>query len=263
MDFCQMIHIDRRLRLFALLLVAGLLCIPAIVHAEEPQNVSTPEQVAIAFFKAADTNPDFDLWARNTDEYKRKSATRADEFLYEEKQRLMKEWKKYNPDQDLLMVKAVVNLEIKVITDKNGNENYWMYITFRDGHITYFPYVFQEYKIAVIPQKIESLMIQPITKEQYQLMHKDFGDKPLGSAIIYISLKPERAYIHQPYDIDGTQQWALLSNVVSMSLISFKSEGTPYWNYGAPWYVSPHTKELRDLYKSAPSSSMPVTPASP
>lgn len=221
----------------------------------QTKDASTSEEVAIAFFKTADTNPDFDLWAKNTGEYKRRSATRAEEFLYDEKQRLMKEWKEYNPDEALLTVKANVNLELKAVADKNGNEHDWMYITFVDGHITYFPYVFQDYKIAVIPQKIESLMIQPITAEQYKMISTDFGNQQTGSALIHMSLKPTKAYIHQPYDIDGTQQWALLTDIVSMALTSSKT-AAPYWNYGAAWYVSPKSKELRDLY-SGGSASMP------
>ncbi len=245
-----------RYTLRALLLLAVLFAlIPqrSFAQTRVDDGISTAEDVAIAFFHAAGSNPDFEKWAKAAPEFKRKSATRAPEFLYEEEQRLMKLWRDYDPARDLITIKASVDVELKAVQNKDGNEDYWMYITFKEGQATYFPFVYRIYKFAIIPQMIENLMMQQITKEQYDMMRADFiANSMMQRANLYVQLKPVKAYVNQPYTIDNVEQWALLADVVALTMRSQKTDAI-FWNYGAKWYVSPVTKELRDLYK-APSS---------
>lgn len=245
-----------RLALFLTIFTAGFF-LSGQTRAQMDAEVSTAEQVAMAFFKAADTNPDFEKWAKGSKEYKHTSASRAPDYLYREKQRLMKAWREYDPTRDLITIKGLVTVELKAIMDKDGNDSYWMYMTFQEGKATYFPFVYQEYKIAVIPQKIESLMMQEITREQYEMIKADFETSNGKQAALYVQLKPIKAYINQPYNIDDTDQWALISDIVSLTLRSYRTDSI-FWNYGAKWYVSPVKKELNDLYKASPGSLAPA-----
>lgn len=209
---------------------------------------STDEDVAIAFFKTADTNPDFDKWAREGKAFKTIAPARAADFLFDEKQRLMRLWQKYDKVDPLIDISANVLLELKTTHDKGGNQLYWMYITFGKDDAVYFPYTYLDYKIAVIPQMIETMMIQPIQKEQYDNMYTEFENKFSGEGNLSLQLKPIKAYIHQPYEIDGQDQWALLTDIATMSIKSHRTQA-PFWIYSAQWYTSPMTGELRDLYK--------------
>lgn len=240
--------------LFACLLCL-LLCVPADADAQMKVKPSSEEEVAIAFFKTADVNPDFEKWARGSREFKSIASARVPEFLYDEKQRLMREWQKYDSQDPIIDVKANVHLEIKNVQDQEGEDFYWMYISFGREDAVYFPYEYQDYKIAVIPQMIETLMIQPLQKEQYLMMMQEMENKRTGDASIYLQLKPVKAYIHQPYKIDNRDQWALLCDIATMSIKSWKT-GAPMWNYSAEWYTSPVTQELKDLYQ-APSTAAP------
>lgn len=219
---------------------------PAWARAGDPDIA---EDVAIAFFKAGDTNPDFDLWAKNSMEYKVASPARAAEVLQVEKQRLLKKWRAYNPEENVLEVKGNVNVELKAFTTKEGEEQYWMHMGFKEGEISYFPYKYQKYLFAVIPQQIESLMIQQLQKEQYMLIRKDFGEKDFGIATLTLQLKPVKSYTQQPYVIDDKEQWALLCDIATMALAA-QGTGQSMWNYSADWYVSPVRQELQDLYQS-------------
>lgn len=225
------------------------LAVATDARAQMREKPSSEEDVAIAFFKTAGTNPDFDLWAKGTQEYKTTAPARASEYLFREKQRLMRLWQKYDNQEPIIDVKAPVLLEVKTTTDEKGDESYWMYISFGKEEAAYFPYKFQEYQIAVIPQMIETLMIQPLQKEQYQMILREFENKAIGNGMMYMQLKPVKAYIHQPYKIDNKDQWALLADIATMSIKSMKS-GTPYWTYSADWYTSPVTEELRDLFQT-------------
>jgi hypothetical protein len=212
-------------------------------------EASSAEDVAIAFFKTANTNPDFELWAKSTQEFKTIAPARVNDYMFRETQRLMRLWQKYDTQEPIIDIKANVLLEVKATADKDGNQFYWMYISFGKDDAVYFPYKFQEYKIAVIPQMIETMMIQPLQKEQYEMIVQEFEGKATGNGTMYMQLKPVKAYIHQPYKIDNEDQWALLSDVATMSIKSVKTN-TPYWTYSADWYTSPVTEELQDLYQT-------------
>jgi hypothetical protein len=232
-------------------ITALLLCIivcdsaPAFARAGD-RNIG--EDVAIAFFKAGGTNPDFDLWAKNSMDYKVAAPARAAEVLQTEKQRILKKWQAYNPEENVLEVKGNVNVELKAFLTKEGEEQYWMYMSFDQGEITYFPYKYQNYLFAVIPQQIESLMIQQLQKEQYLLIRKDFQEKDFGVAALTLQLKPVKSYTQQPYNIDDKEQWALLCDIATMALAS-QGTGQSMWNHSADWYVSPVRQELQDLYQ--------------
>lgn len=218
-------------------------------HAQMRTKPSSGEDVAIAFFKTAGTNPDFERWAKGTKEYKTVAPARAKEYLHRERQRLMGAWQKYDRQEPILDIKVNVLLEVKTTIDKDGNEFYWIYISFGKDDAVYFPYEFQDYKIAVVPQMIETLMIQPLQKEQYTMILEEFENKAVGTGAMFMQLKPVKAYIHQPYKIDNEDQWVLLADIATMSIKSATS-GKPYWAYSASWYTSPVTEELRDLFQT-------------
>ncbi len=235
--------------LFALLLILSFGAFPGKAGAQMEAEASTGEEVALAFFYTAKTNPDFELWAKNAKEYKRRSATRAKDFIYEESQRLMRAWQDYDADRDLITVKVPVNIDLKTALEKDGEQTYWMYMSLDEKGVTYFPFKHMDYNIAVIPQMIENLMIQKITEQQFAMMQEDLKRPQGGTASLLLQLKPAKAYINQPYMIDNVEQWVLLSDIVSMTLRSAK-DGAIFWNYGADWYVAPRANELRDLYKT-------------
>lgn len=230
-------------------LVCGMLFLATgTAHAQKEQAVSSAEDVAIAFFKAGASNPDFDSWAKASRDYKTAAPTRAEEALFNEKQRLFKKWRAYNPDENVLTVAGSVQVELKAITTKDGNDQYWMYMSFPHGDVTYFPYKFLDYEFALIPQQIETMMIQPLQKEQYEHFLHSFNGTKSRDALLSVQLKPVRAYMQQPYMIDNKEQWVLLCDVATMALSTAKT-GHPVWTYGADWYVSPVTQELRDLFQ--------------
>lgn len=211
---------------------------------------ATAEQVAMAYFKTANIKPDFEKWARASDEFKSIAPARVPDFLEKETGRLEKEWKAYNPNENNLKINIPADITLKSTVDKENEIHYLIYITFQQGPIDYFPYVFQEYNFAILPQKLESTLVQPLPKEQLEYLFNQFGESEKGSAMLHIELKPAKAYTSQPFEMDGIEQWVLLADIATMSLTSLKN-GSQLWNFGAKWYVSPGTKALQDLYKGS------------
>lgn len=226
------------------------ICVLAVSPSRAQYNTSTSsaEDVAIAFFQTGGTNPNFEQWARSSQEYKVAAPAMANEVLSNEKQRLFKKWRSYKADENVLTVSGSVRIELKTVTTKEGNEEHWMHMAFTEGAVTYFPYKFLDYAFAVIPQQIESMLIQPLQKQQYELFVQSFGGLKTGNATLSVQLKPSRSYLQQPYMIDNKEQWVLLCDVATLSLLNNRNS-EPMWNYASDWYVSPITQELRDLYQ--------------
>lgn len=252
------------LRRAALTLMLVAIC-PALITlpARADDFLTSGEDVAIAFFKTAKSNPDFDLWAKKSKKYKTVAPAFSAEFLAEEKQRILRKWKKYDERESFIELKlpVTVTLNRKIIDDK-GNEEYWMHITMPDSEMVYFPYQFQDYKFAVIPQKIETLSLQPLQKAQFELMIAEFEEKNIGTAHLYMQLSPVKAYMDQPYEIDGTEQWALVTNVAGLALKSKRTDAA-LWNYTAPWYLSPVKQDLENLYQDTDNNDGIAPPSIP
>ncbi len=240
-----------------LVLIGSVLVFPKGANAQEDDTASA-EDIAIAFFKTAKITPDFEKWARGSNGFKTVAPAMVPEFLDKEKQRLARRWKAYDEQEHVFNVRTSAQVELKVNADSKGKEQYWMYLSFMTGAATYFPYSFQDYNFAVIPQRMDQLMIQPLERLQYEAIFKNFGESAKGSGWLYMQMKPAKAYADKPYEIDGMEQWALMADIVTMSLLS--TDGTALWNYGASWYVSPKTRELQDLYKKREAPAYPSNP---
>jgi hypothetical protein len=222
--------------------------------------LSTGEDVAFAFFKTGGQNPDFDLWAKKSKGYQNAAPALVNEYLAEEKQRLMRRWKDYNAAEDLLTIAAPVTLIVRKTQDANQAEQFSMDIAFDAGEITYFPYTHYDYNFALIPQNFEPLLRPALAPEQFRLIFAELGEKSIGPAQLFLQLQPVKAYINEPYKIDGVDQWAIICNVASLSLKSAKT-GQALWDYTAPWYISPVKEKVQDLYTDAPNGvPTPQTP---
>lgn len=222
-------------------------------HAQADQKeISSREDVAIAFFKTGDVLPNFESWAKNMEAYKTVPLGETSTFIKKEKERLTKRWLNYNPQEDFIVFKVPVRITLSAVEGQKDHAKYWMRIAFADKDMSeeYFTVGFQGYYIAVIPQKSDETLIQNLRPEQFMALSERFGDSLVGTADLYIELRPAQAYTNAPHKIDNSDQWVLLSDVISMTLTDRESK--PFWNYSASWYVSPKTLELNNLYKAGP-----------
>lgn len=237
----------RPLRIMSVILLFLLLApAPAAVAQIQGESAASAKDVFMAFFKAGDTSPDFEKMAEGHPDYPLVPRARQDSFLREEKTRLIAEWRAYNPEEDLLLVRVPIFTEIARMQDDAGNDSYTLTLTLEQGDNVFFPYEYLDYKIAVLPQKIDELLYHQIPKSQYDLILNAMEGKKRGIAHMWFRLKPVKSYMNQPYDIGGVDQWVLLANIAGLSLVT--KNGENLWNYAAQWYVSPVKDDLLDIY---------------
>lgn len=246
--------------LFSLILI---LLITAGSHPANAQmSVSSDEDVAFVFFKTAGSPPDFDKWAKETKEYKVAAPAFAATVAGKEKQRLMRRWQDIENRTPSLETKMDVPVTLHHEMLAEGEERFWMSIKLPENDIFYFPYSFYDYNFAVMPEGLEKLKLQPLQKAQFDLMFSAFGNQPQGTAALYVLMYPVKAYMDQPYDIHGKEQWALITKVAALSLKVAQTQAS-LWDYTAPWYLSPKEKEVRSLYEDENTQAAGESPLAP
>lgn len=228
------------LALFALLLM------PFAAQAQQ-YDLADSEDVAIAFFKTGGQPPNYLTLIRGLPKYRDTPVAKQDEFIANQTQRLQQAYARYNPETDLLTIRTRVQVELHAVQleDEKKTVKYSMTLSFGKDDALFFPYSLGDYHIAVLPKKMDSRFDQNLEPSQYDLI-KSIQDGEKGLAQLYIQLKPSKAYMDAPVSIGGKEQWVLAADVAG--LVMTDSRGSTLWSYSPDWYVSPMTKELRDIY---------------
>lgn len=231
----------------ALLFVLALL-LAAPTAAQAQYDISDSEDVIIAFFKTGGQQPNYESLARGLPVYRNVPPAKLDAHLAKEKQRLQQAYNRFNPQVDLIGIRTRVNVQLHRTMREDKSIQHSMTLSFGKDDSLFFPYSLGDYHIAVIPKKMDSSFDQNLVPSQYELIKTALG-RENGPATLYIQLKPSKAYLDEPYVIGGEEQWALVSDVAG--LIMTDSKGGRLWTYAPDWYVSPMTKELRDIYSES------------
>lgn len=225
----------------------------SLAHAQDQTNAgkwkaSSIEDMAIAFYKTGGVKPSFTNWAKEMDPYLSTAQARREEVLSKEVLRLRTKYKEYDPDNDLLLIKtdALIHFD-----GTRGPQT--MRLEFRKGHIDHFPYQFLDQVIAVVPHKIQDLMVTEVTEEQAEFIRKNTRRTP-RKGLMVIELAPKQADLSRPHDLDGTMQWLFLTDVVHLSL--WGKGGVRVWEYNNPAYLTAANKEFEDLFTQKRDSTL-------
>jgi hypothetical protein len=234
-----------RVRQILSAILLSLIFCAASAMAQAPEKTSSSENVAIAFFKTGNVQPDYTRWAMKAVKHSMVQKTREKEYLEKETGRLSALWNAYDPAKDMLSVKTKVDVKLATEVTKAGDVSHSMTISFQKGAADYFPFKFQDYMIALVPQKLGETLIQPLSLEQFNLIHASFEGSS-GQGILYLSLKPVKADMTRPYEMDNHEQWMFVTDIAGMSLQDHN--GSPLWDYSAPWYVTPTTADVQQMF---------------
>jgi hypothetical protein len=214
--------------------------------AQAQFRLSNEEDIAIALFKTGGQEPNYETLVRGLEDFARTPLARQPEFFAKHTARLRNAYQNYNPETGLLTIRTKAQIELHHEWLDKETERHSMSVFFGKDDALFFPYKLGDYNIAVVPTKMDARFTRDIAPSQYSLIKTSFGETNQGNAIIYIQLKPEKAYLDEPIKMGGLDQWALVADVVNLTMTD--NHDNQMWNYSASWYVSPQTKELNDLY---------------
>jgi len=234
---------------FALL----LFCLPA--NAQTQTNLSTPEDIAIAFYKVGNIQPDIEQWIRNTAPFENTPPAKRPSVMLEEKQRIALQYNDFDIKKDSLQLqtKAKLKLEIKDETDDHNNliQKYFLNVNFLHGEdVFYFPFEHAKRNYALMPFGLENILRSEISKDRYDYL--DGNLRPNDVYNFIINMVGRSAVTSRPFEIDGVNLWVLKTDIASSEI--WDKKGSLFWEYTAPWYVSPQLKELNDIYELKPKT---------
>ena len=221
-------------------------------HAQRSMRASTPEDIALAFYKTGGIIPNFENWVKKQAPYINTPWAMREDIYNEELYRLQLAYQNFDPEKNFLVVKTFSNINPIKNTDDEGVETYNIEINFSKApEALYFPYALLEERIILMPYHLESIMSGEISDLQYA--HIDKITNPRDDVHTIIHMRPHEADFSKPYKIDGLEQWVFKTKIISIEMWSNKDE--LIWEYTAPKYKSKNTIDLQNLYKDRPQDS--------
>lgn len=238
------------LKIAFIILCVFMISAPTSSKAQFTIEQSSSEEAFIAFYKTGGTIPNFEGWIKSRAPYNIAPWAMREQIYEEEQTRLVEAFENFKPAEDFLKIRSKIKVDFEEFQMKNPetgvDEKHIVMksIFFNKGDATiYFPYEFMDQYIALVPDNIEKFTSAIITKEEFDYISKNVTDRPT----VYIEMVPFYANLESPENLDGQDQWALHTKVVSYLIINPK--GSVIWEKTAPWYVSPRTKSLNKLYE--------------
>lgn len=234
------------------LLIFTILGNYSIAHAQKSSSAMNTEEVAIAFYKTGDIIPNFEKWIKKQAPYKDTPWARRTQIYDQEMLRLQSAYQAFDPDKDYLIVKTITNVILSKSEDEEKKPIYSIQARFAEApEALYFPYDFLGERIIVMPYLIETIMNNTLEKAQYDSIKNKLGRNEKLTTVI--RMKPFKADFTQPYLIDGLEQWVFKTKIASIEYWNNDSE--LIWEYTAPWYISPHILDIKNLYGTRPANS--------
>jgi hypothetical protein len=240
-------RITHSLTITLFFVILGLFCGPA--KSQDKVEAASGEDVAMAFYIAAQAKPDFDIWARESEAFKYQPVTEVRSYLQGEKLRLEHKWNEMQKDDSLLTVRTrtPVVIEADMRKKETDPDSYTMAILPEQGTLLFFPYMYAGKHFAVIPSDVENILLHRINRETALALTKVIEQDDAKSVTIDFTIRPATAYTDKPYKIGKEEQWVLMGDVVSVSIVP-EDGGLPIWQDIANWYITPKGRELREIY---------------
>lgn len=205
---------------------------PVLAQAQNQRvRLSTPEDIAIAFYRMANVTPNFRKWIWYRPPYKKTPAAHRERVFEEEMTRIQAAWQGFNKRRDYLTVRFPVDIE-----PRQEGDNYYLGMTLKGlEQAHYLSYAFMKEQIAVFPYGMDVIMDSRIDERLYnQLLNlNQRKERPYIVAV----LEAKEANANRPYEIDGLQQWVFKTKIQFISL--YPESGGLIWEYNAPVELSP------------------------
>lgn len=221
--------------------------LPLSAHAQQRIQTSSSEDIALLFYKTGKAIPNFTRWVEQTPEYHHTPWAKREKKMGEEKNKLALRYQETKPEHDLIKIKVPVEISLDTITDSNKEIIHLLSLKFSGANnIDYFPYKFIDQNIAVIPTNLKQFKNNEISKQSFSSLNELINQHRNRIFSALIELQAQKADMTQPHDLDGIDQWIFKTRIAVFSILD--ANGNILWERMEPWYTSPITENLNNLY---------------
>lgn len=229
--------------LIALLTVSAF---SPLSYAQKRAKLANEEDIAIAFYKTAETIPNLERWIKKRAPYINTPWALQDKVYDAEKNRLTLAYRSFTPQKDFLVINTKTNIKLTAEADEEGHNKYYLNASFKNApEAVYFPYEFLGERIVLVPYDLEDFMRHEITVGDFHHISSNrFDDETLDTIL---RMRTHKADTNQPYKIDGMEQWAMSTKIATIEF--WAPNRRLVYEYSTSDYVSPHALDLQDIYK--------------
>ncbi len=215
--------------------------LPVYASPETKPALSTPDYIAMTFFKLTGQSPDFESWARQTDAYK--AASRFDQMAVQEQevQRLKEVYGLWAMQEPL-----VIEMPVKLSAYSDANHGFFIE-NFRLD--TFFPARYAGMAYAIVPQGImdkQWLKVEdPAVAAAIDIAARSSADRMLTMVLL---LTPRSADKSAPMHMEDGDYWLIAADVKRMMLYAAKG-GAPLWKSDDDTLRDQKHQNLLNLYQ--------------
>jgi hypothetical protein len=217
--------------------------------AYEDFKPSSATDVGIAFYKLANSVPDFNSWIRRSEDYARADTARKTRLLSDGVKNLRRRFSSYDINEEKLVISVPGKVWFEE-ADPAEDHDYDMRLIFAEENIDYFPYKIGDNIIAVIIKDLQKHMKHSLNKPDFiRVLNSeeyDFSSGAKQRVQIRFMLKPVSADTRKPVRIKGHEVWLMLAEPASVSLWN---KDRFLWESQSYWYESPTETEIRRLFR--------------
>ena len=202
---------------------------------------SSPDYVALLFYKMTAQIPDFDTWARQSPAYKKASVFNRMMILEKEIKNMQEGYNRLSLHQPL-----IVEMPVRLSGYSHANNGFFIE-NFRTD--TFFPITYSNQSYAIVPEGIiDKQWIKVATENEARIIETAARSDVGRLLMLTLFLSPEYADKRTPISLDGRDYWLILTNIKKMILTPLKSN-TLLWQSDSVNFRDEKSQKLLDLYR--------------
>ena len=235
---------NRIFSLFILPFALALFCVFCATDANAKvyyeTKTSPQERAVFAFFRAADSAPNYDYWIKSSSRYKDLLQSKQNNYLLKETLRLGYGYGDYNQDNDLLEI--TTNVLVKYISAEGEEQPRIIFKFFdqSDAYVPSFNYSYANDIISMVINNLAGFSNIPLTQELSEsLLSKIPFKDDFFDAVLTVHVRVSKADIDKPIENEDFRQWVMVGDIAYLKCDMsprYASEISVLWDYVAPWY---------------------------
>lgn len=202
--------------------------------------LTPPETVAMLYHIYTRARPDFEAWAKETDDYKAAAPYDKSLALFRSREALEARFSLLVPDEPV-----TVDLRAVLSDYSLRNEGY---IIENVDTATFFPFSFAGQNYAVVPRNIQDRQWMPATGMPAKLLDDLRQSSPDKTTVdITLTLRIRTADQNGSMDIGGTQYNLLAAEIIDMAV--YDADGGVVWNMDKQTALTERESEIMQLFR--------------
>ena len=208
---------------------------------KEDDPTTQREKGVFAFFSLGSEPPDVEMWVSSSDEYNGLPYKYKEDYLISQSIRLGTGYGLFDPQKDLLNIRAVVLVHYTGPAEGKPGRVYFQFPNQKKDYIPTFsyPYIKDEW-VSLIINKLALFSDIPLSVEHYDTVkeHLLYEDQ-MYEGVLTIQVRPTEADHSKPIKIGSLRQWIMIGEIAYMKCeVDSDKNGQrqQLWDYVAPWY---------------------------